>query len=198
MTKTVKGQLEIPDEEPMQSPESLLEAMHESYYDRLLYYAWTIIHDKETARDLVQDAFISFWNQQDQISVNPVQIRNFLYVTVKNSCLKHLRHDKVVDRYMGQQDPDPIDNASVLSKMIQAEVLGEIYAAIESLPANCRRISKMGYLEGLKNHEIAAQLGISVNTVKTQKQRALQLLRLKLSPETFLTLVVLIDHFNPS
>ncbi len=44
----------------------------------------------------------------------------------------------------------------------------------------------------LSKQQIADELGISVNTVKTQKQRALQLLRLKLNPETFLTLIMLL------
>lgn len=193
---TGEMQLKSEDKGRGKSPELLLEFLHASYYDRLLYYAWTIIHDKETSRDLVQEAFIGYWNQKERVSPNPVQIRNFLYVNVKNSCLKHLRHDKVVDKYMGMQDPNPAEEASALNKMIQAEAIGEIYAAIESLPERCRKISKMGYLEGLKNHEIAEQLGLSVNTVKTQKKRALQLLRLKLNPETFLTLTLLLQHLE--
>lgn len=184
------------DSGTLQSPELLLEAMHKGYYDRLLYYAWTIIHDKETSRDVVQEAFISYWNQRDHVALNPVQIRNFLYVNVKNSCLKHLRHDKVVDKYIHLQDPDPAEEALALNNMIQAEVLGEIYAAIDSLPEHCRRISKMGYIEGLKNQEIADKLDISINTVKTQKKRALQLLRLKLKPESFLTLIILGQFFR--
>ncbi len=179
-----------------ESPEVMLKILHTSYYDRLLYFAWTIIYDKETSRDLVQEAFITYWNQKEHISANPVQIRNFLYVNVKNSCLKHLRHDKVVDRYMDLQDPNPTEEASALNKMIEAETIGEIYAAIESLPERCRKISRMGYLEGLKNHEIAEQLGLSVNTVKTQKKRALQLLRGRLKPEAFLALTLLIQHIN--
>ena len=194
----IRGKRELKTEvqELMKSPELLLELLHRSYYDRLLYYAWTIIHDKESARDLVQEAFICYWNNKDQVSGDLVQIRNFLYVNVKNSCLKHLRHDKVVDKHRSLQVGDPAEEATALNKMIQAEVIGEIYAAIESLPEGCRRISKMGYLEGLKNHEIANQLGISINTVKTQKKRALQLLRLKLSPESFLFLLVLLQHFK--
>lgn len=191
-----KRKLKTAENELESTPELLLELLHQSYYDRLLYYAWTIIHDKETSRDLVQEAFICYWNQKEQVSANIVQIRNFLYVNVKNACLKHLRHDKVVDKYLGLQDPDPVEEASALNKMIQAEVLAEIYAAIAALPEGCRKISKMGYLEGLKNQEIADQLGISINTVKTQKKRALQLLRLKLSPESFLALTFLIQHFN--
>lgn len=195
---TGKRQLKTVGKGWEESPELLLEFLHASYYDRLLYYAWSIIHDKEASRDLVQEAFICYWNQKEQVSPNVVQIRNFLYVNVKNSCLKHLRHDKVVDKYLGMQDPDPAEEASILNKMIQAEVIGEIYAAIETLPERCRRISKMGYLEGLKNHEIAEQLGLSVNTVKTQKQRALQLLRLKLNPETFFTMTLILQQFKNS
>ncbi|MCX2454227.1 RNA polymerase sigma-70 factor [Pedobacter sp. PLR] len=191
-----KRKLKAEQSEDAVASELVLELLHKSYYDRLVYYGWTIIHDKETSRDLVQEAFICYWNQKEQVSSNLIQIRNFLYVNVKNACLKHLRHDKVVDKYMGLQDPDPVEEASALNKMIHAEVLGEIYAAIATLPEGCRKISKMGYLEGLKNQEIADQLGISINTVKTQKKRALQLLRLKLSPESFLALIFLFQHFK--
>jgi len=72
----------------------------------------------------------------------------------------------------------------------------EIYSIIEGLPPAMRRISKLAYLEGLKNNEIAAQLDISVETVKVQKKRALKQLRLKLNPESLLTLLVLIKHFK--
>ena len=72
----------------------------------------------------------------------------------------------------------------------------EIYSVIEGLPPAMRRISKLAYLEGLKNNEIAEQLDISVETVKVQKKRALKQLRLKLNPESLLTLLVLIKHFK--
>lgn len=173
------------------SPELLLKVLHESYYDRLLYYAWTIIHDQEVAKDMVQDAFLSYWNEHLHVSVNPIQIKNFLYVNVKNACLKYIRHYKVVDKYLEGQDLNAVNEESALNKIVEAEVIGEIHAALNSLPESSRRISKMAYLEGLKNQEISKKLGISVNTVKTQKKRALQFLRLRLKPETFLTLLIL-------
>ncbi|RQO74430.1 hypothetical protein DBR43_03280 [Pedobacter sp. KBW06] len=188
--------LKVNEKELEAASELLLESLYKSYYDRLLYYAWTIIHDKEVSRDFVQEAFIRYWDERERVSPNLIQIRNFLYVNVKNACLKHLRHDKVVNKYICLQDPEPAEEAVVLNKMIHAEVIGEIYAAIESLPERCRRISKMGYLEGLKNQEIANELGISINTVRTQKKRAIELLRTRLSPENFLTLILLIRHFN--
>ena len=49
----------------------------------------------------------------------------------------------------------------------------------------------MGYMEGKKNHEIANELEMSVNTVKKQKQKALQLLRIKLEPDIYILLAAL-------
>jgi RNA polymerase sigma-70 factor (ECF subfamily) len=49
----------------------------------------------------------------------------------------------------------------------------------------------MGYFDGKKNQEIADELDMSVNTVKKQKQRALELMRVKLSPEMFTAFIML-------
>jgi RNA polymerase sigma-70 factor (ECF subfamily) len=43
----------------------------------------------------------------------------------------------------------------------------------------------------MKNEEIARALDLSINTVKTQKKRALQLLRLKMDPRAFALLILL-------
>ena len=170
----------------------VLEALFKRYYDRLLYFAWQYVHDKETARDLVQDAFITYWNNAGSVSSAETQIRNYLYVTVKNACLKHLRHNGVVDRFHTTLDPDPAEEALGASRIIRAEVIGEIYRVIENLPEPYRRISQMGYIEGLKNQEIADRLQVPLNTVKSQKQKALQLIRMQVHPETYAALIVII------
>ena len=79
--------------------------------------------------------------------------------------------------------------APIIDAIITSEVIAEIHAAIRSLPENYRTISVKGFLEGKKNQEIADELGMSVNTVKKQKQKALQLLRLKLTPDLFALLL---------
>jgi RNA polymerase sigma-70 factor (ECF subfamily) len=63
--------------------------------------------------------------------------------------------------------------------MIKAEVLQQIYEAIEALPSQCKKVFKLCYVEGLSNSEVAAQFSISINTVKNHKVKALGLLRLK-------------------
>ncbi len=67
--------------------------------------------------------------------------------------------------------------------------MSAVHTAVQSLPERYKLISVMGYIEGKKNLEIADELDMSVNTVKKQKQKALQLLRMKLEPEIFLLIL---------
>lgn len=162
-----------------------LTEVFDTYYDRLVYFCFKITDDKEQARDIVQDAFLKYWQTAERVSSNDIAIKNFLYSTVHNAALNTVRHGKIVDQYAQRQGREEPLEASAMEAIISAEVIAEIHAAIESLPDQYRQISRLGYFEGKKNQEIADMLGMSVNTVKKQKQRALELLRLKLRPEIF-------------
>jgi RNA polymerase sigma-70 factor (ECF subfamily) len=177
------------DRQQSSAPE--LKTLFARYYDRLLYFAWQYVHDKETARDLIQDAFITYWHKANEVSVEETQIRNYLYVNVRNACLKHIRHVEVAGKYQDTLKPEPAEEAQGADRIIRAEVIGEIYRVIDSLPEPYRRISRMSYIEGLKNQEIADQTGVPLNTVKSQKQKALQLIRLKVHPETYVALLLM-------
>lgn len=149
------------------------------YYTRLCYFAHKLISNKEGAEDIVQDAFVAYWKKQTDFDNEP-SIKSFLYLTVKNACLNIIRHESVEKRYAESQDTKQLEEEKISEHIIRSEVAGEIHTAIATLPQGCRQVLKLAYFEGLKNDEIAQQLSISVNTVKTQKARALQLLRLKL------------------
>ena len=153
------------------------ENLFRSCYAGLCYYVFRINDNKEEAEDIVQDAFFKLWNRWDDFN-DQGSAKNFLYTTVRNASLNVVRHGSVKKKFFDQQHKDTADEPNILQEIIRAEVIGEIYRAIEQLPAGCRTIFTMGYIDGLKNAEIAGQLGISINTVKTQKARALQLLRL--------------------
>jgi RNA polymerase sigma-70 factor (family 1) len=169
--------------EPALEPD--IEQLFRDYYGRLVFFSHQIVGNKALAEDLTQEVFIKYWHQKQEVAPDKTAIKHFLYSAVKNASLNAVRHNKVVARFLHQASSDEGEEATVMQAMIRAEVLAELYQALESLPEGCRKISRMGYLEGMKNHEIAQELGVSVNTVKTQKQRAMALLRLKLNPEVF-------------
>jgi RNA polymerase sigma-70 factor (family 1) len=160
------------------------------YYSRLVYFSYQIVNNKPQAEDIAQDAFVKFWDNSDHISNNPTAIKNFLYSTVKNASLNVIRHNKVAEQHINSLPGIPVEEA-IFNNIVRTEVLAEIYKAIALLPGSCQQIFRMSYLDDMKNNQIANVLGISVNTVKTQKQRALKVLRGHLSPELFVVLIAL-------
>lgn len=162
-----------------------LESLFREFYDRLVYFSWQIVKDQAQAQDIAQDAFITYWQERATVLPNPSAIKNYLYTTVRNASLNVIRHGKVVDDYCQQQGTAEPEEGSIMDAIISAEVIAQIHTAIETLPESYRQVSVMSYLEGKKNQEIADELGLSINTVKKQKHRALELLRLRLSPELF-------------
>lgn len=167
------------------------EQLFKAYYSRLCYFSFQFVRDKVNAEDIVQEAFFKYWNHREELYLHntEVAVKNFLYSTVRNASLNMIRHEKVVSNYLELQDPAPIEEFNIIHSIIRSEVLAELHMALDALPESCQRISKMGYLAGMKNGEIAEKLGISVNTVKTQKKRGLQLLRLILKPDVYILFI---------
>lgn len=160
---------------------------------RLEYFAEGMV-DEAAARDVVQDAFVKLWERREQF-FNFNAIKTFLYLTIKNACLNIAKHDKVVDKYQ-QGLTEPIEEMDVLHRMIEAEVIDEVYMALQQLPQGCRNVIFLSYFEGMSNQEVADELNVSINTVKTQKVRALKLLRgifRELSPGLILLIANVMD-----
>ena len=77
-----------------------------------------------------------------------------------------------------------------------SEISSRIYQAIETLPGQCREVTRMAYILGLKNQEIADCLQISINSVRAHKQRAIQLLRDKLDKKDLLLMIIFEKKLN--
>jgi len=148
----------------------------ESYHRQLIYLAQGIIPYSTEIEDIVQEAFLKLWDRRENFA-HLDAIKSFLYICVKNTCLNHLKHDKVSDKYRSRLDKFS-DEQNVMLKMIEAEVLQDIHMAIKKLPLGCQKVVYYGYFKEMTNNEVANKLNVSVNTVKTQKMRALKGLKL--------------------
>ncbi|RXQ88052.1 RNA polymerase sigma-70 factor [Ancylomarina salipaludis] len=151
--------------------------MFDQYYRPLRGFAKKYIDEDATSDDLVQEAFLGLWRSREQIS-DFSAIKSYLYTAVRNNCLNHLRHEKVKSKNQSEilslSTDEYFDDA-----VIEEEVYAEVYEAIKELSPQSRRIVVMS-MNGLSNPEIAAELEVSVNTVKTLKKRAYQFLRERL------------------
>jgi RNA polymerase sigma-70 factor (family 1) len=156
----------------------LLEKLFEENFRGLCYFAYTFLKDRQEAEDVVQDAFMSLWSSIDTISGSPKSCLSWLYNTIRNRCLNVLRHRKVeetAETIISESQPEWHEEE--MQNLIRSEVYKELYNAIEKLPAECRKIYKMTYFFKMSEREIADTLSLSVNSVKSQKQRGKELLR---------------------
>lgn len=158
-------------------------SLFEQYYKSLCHFGWKLCGDMTQAEDFAQDAFIAYFKKRNDISTNEFAIQQFLYTSVRYSFLNLKRKEKVEARYWGFMPFDEHGPESLELDIIRSEVIAEVYKIVSSLPSGCQAVFKMGYFDGLTNQEIAKVLHISVNTVKTQKQRGLQFVMKKLHPE---------------
>ncbi len=176
------------------SDAAVFDVVYKSYYHPLCFYAAKFVQP-EDAEDIIENVFLKLWNRKQTFNTT-VHMQASLYHSVKNACLDHMkvsrnsaqRHLTVVKSENGT----PPDH---LHRIIQAEVLAEIYRAVNDLPAQCSKVITLGYIEGLNNAEIASTLGLSEQTVKNYKGRGLVLLRERLSGSAF-TLLLLLSQWH--
>lgn len=170
------------------------EALFKKFYPRLCDFAGYIIKDQDAAEDIVQDAFIVFLEQKENISSHPNAIKSFLYSSVKNACLNKFRHLKVIDKYNKKFPFETLDDPNLLEGIIHAEIMAKIHQAINLLPVDCAMVLRYGYLEGLQNRKIAEQLNLSIDAVKYQKQKALSLMKVMLGDAVYLLFISYFMH----
>lgn len=167
-----------------------------SLYRALTYYAFRIVDDRQTAEEVVGDAFIKIWERHHTFN-HAGAITTWLYTTVRNGCLHRLKQDQRMQEkheLLARQQKN-MHEGFVLHEIIRTEVLREIHKHIESLPGACQNIFKMLYIQGKTVREIADELQLSVSTIKNQKAKGIASLRSRF-PD--LTILLLLDLLNNS
>lgn len=158
----------------------------ESFYPSLCLFANKYLKDSDESCDIVQDAFVSIWNiRKDIHSINSA--KGYLFKYVKNRSLNYLRDHKQRKCLNFEQLNTEIffrDN------LIEEEAYQSIYEAVSNLSSQGQRVIELA-LDGFKNKEIAEQLNVTINTVKTIKLRAFKSMREELKENVFVLFMLL-------
>lgn len=155
-------------------------------FDDLSGFVCSYVRDEEVARDIVHDAFMTIWNNRMHLDASQ-SLRSYLFTLARNYALNFLRHQKV-ERHNEE------NIARILSEfeeeMDEYETsLGHLQEKLNELPEKQREVLEKCFVEGKMYKEIAEELDISVNTVKTHLKRALKFLRGELQEEMLLLLL---------
>jgi len=150
------------------------------FFEPLVLYAQRITGDLSAAEDIAVDALVKVIDRREHFAALP-KLKSFCYQVVHNASINQVTsqarhrviHEKI--RYLDQYE---LASEEVLeTEILRAEVVQEIYREIEELPGKCGQIFKMIFLENLPTDQIAERMGINVQTVRTQKARAISLIR---------------------
>lgn len=173
--------------EPLNSKdESAFQVMFCYYYPRLVYFAKEYV-SYEDAKGIVQESFISFLEKTPTF-FNEYQLRSYLYTLVKNSCLMHLRHQKVKTNYINKVNGQVLQSQVYQSALEQLDTSEITFREMESIIKNTldslaprpREVFILSRYEGKKNVEIAVLLGISIKTVEAHITNTLKIFRVSL------------------
>lgn len=149
--------------------------LFEEYYPLLGVFAMRYVKDKEVAEDVVQDVITELYSRRLQFDT-PDALKAFLYLSVKNRSLNVLRNKQAQERYLNHPQEE---ESFFLNNIIREEVYYHLQKMIGELSSPVRQIYELT-LQELSNEEIAEQLGLSVDSVKSHKKRGKQILKERL------------------
>jgi RNA polymerase sigma-70 factor (family 1) len=163
------------------------------WYPRLCFVAMKLVGSKEEAEDIVTDTLTRFYRSDNKFD-HVENVEGYLYTSVRNGCLEHLRKMKAQsNKQMDYAYLQDINEETIENIRIKAELIAEIISEIKRLPDTYRDVFEMSFLQGLKNEEIAKELNISPDNVRQRKARAINMLRLRLSQEGLLALYIIVS-----
>lgn len=152
-----------------------MERLFRSNYAAMFGLARRLVHDEETARDIVHDVFATLLDDTPDI-VTP----GYLLQGVRYACLNYIRNLSVRNRMQqlyaldlsGIDDdewPDP-ETIEMMNKVIARD-----------LSPQCRRVVSLRFAAHLTYNEISEELGISEVAVYKHLRHAMNVLRQKIN-----------------
>jgi RNA polymerase sigma-70 factor (ECF subfamily) len=124
--------------------------------------------------DLVQETYVRLLRARESGRLN--YARALLFTVARNVAIDLFRRRRLVSQEpMGAAQEQQVDEESpdVVTRMETAQRREALLQAVEALPERCRAVMVMRYLNNLSHREIAAELGISMETVKVHQVRGM-------------------------
>ena len=155
--------------------------IHDSFRPRVLRYLTRLVGERD-AEDLAQTVMLKVSSGLPQFR-HDSSLSTWIYRIATNAAMDKLRSP--LREQVLEDDPDPDEGdlppdartPSVEAIAIRTEMSACIREFIDHLPEAYKTVMVLSEMEGFKNAEIAAILGVSLDTVKIRLHRAREKLR---------------------
>lgn len=145
------------------------------------------VNDDEVARDIVHDVFINIWEHRENLD-SSYSLKSYLFTLSKNHALNYLKHLRMIAMNEQELAEALLEAGDELEQ--QERRIARLEIKLAELPEKQRIVVEMCVVEGKSYQEVADNMGISLNTVKTHLARAMKFLRDELREDIVLLFVI--------
>lgn len=163
--------------------------LFERYYAALCAFATGYVEDSDSAEDIVQDVFFKLYTDK-VVFDSVVALKSYLYTAVKNQSLNYLKHQRIKQEYLVSRE-EKEQTTFFFNRIVEQELVMLVTEAMTELPEQTRKVMEL-VMEGKENPEIAEELGVTIDSVKSHKKRGRHFLKSRLG-EIMSLLILLFD-----
>lgn len=165
-----------------------MEQIFHVHWEKVFDLAFKKLGDETLAQDMTQEIFISLWEKRKKLDLTG-NLSGYLYGAVKNRVIDYYRSSSIKDGHQAEYAMlmDQKKEIAPDEHLIFQDTTKEVEAVMQLLPERMRLVISMSREQDKTVKEIAAELNVSVQTVKNQITSAMKILRENLS---YLLLIV--------
>jgi len=154
--------------------------IYRDHYNQLVRLAVMLVHDVQTAEEVVQDAFEAMHLAWRRLRESEKAL-SYLRQAIVNRSRSVLRHRKVVEMHAPKPAPDEQSAEHAALTLIERSA---VTSALRTLPVRQREAVVLRYYGDFSEADIATAMGISRGAVKSHTARAMAALKSVLEQET--------------
>lgn len=152
------------------------DTLYARYFGKLYNHAYEKLHDRFLAQEVVQDLFVSFWQNRHKIEVH-TSLASYFFVAIRYLIINQYRKQMIYEQNLAKMAQTQSQMSNETNEWLDYQDLQiEYQAALKQLPEKCSEVFTMSR-NGATNKEIAEALNISPKTVEQHITKALRTLR---------------------
>jgi RNA polymerase sigma-70 factor len=150
------------------------EDLFRSYFQDLMKFVCSYVNDEEVAKDIVHDVFFALLKNKKHLDAS-YSMKSYLFTLSRNYALNYLKHLRVVA--MNEREvTESLENAGEELEGYEERV-SRLNEKMAELPEKQREVLVKCFVDGRKYKDVADEMEISVNSLKTHISRGLKFLR---------------------
>jgi RNA polymerase sigma-70 factor (family 1) len=154
-------------------------SLFNQYQEPVTQFIIRFVKLPQLAEDLSQEVFLKIWQQREKLA-DLQSFRAFLFIVARNHTLNSLEtasHSQAAIGAITRQALNLRVDSSTDDQVLSREYLDFLRRVIDDLPPRSREVFRLCREQQLSYNEVAAQLGISRNSVKNHMVHSMKILK---------------------